>query len=806
MFAAAVASAAVASDLWFCADFDSPAELGGCLFAQDMREGAVAEGRFGKGYRFVSDNARAENDFWSVSDPERIKDFPFETGSFVCWFKMDDAFAKPGAFFSYCGFWQYQWAFSPFSGRTTAAKGGGCSVPDRPTLGIGWHHFAAIWNADSLTLYLDGKQVAEKANPERTDMRKVDRAVMRFGTDGNGRRAFGGTMDEIAVFKRALSADEVAALAKADRPMRIGRDKLSVWNAFPNASPPSGRDEFIVHSWGGSHPESLEFRKAIGINCVNVRVEDTANARRYADAGFWINLRIENSGFWNKYPAKEIARRVKTLLLPYGDLANWRMALVNSEVYGLASIKGAVKNEQWLAFAKRKLGHSPELALKFAPPSLDYKQMDCAPFKGVMPDDCASLKTLEWYLREGDPIFGVNKLNVAAIHETRPDVIVWSEPTPPAHGLDMLSDWIYDYGTDYCLLRFRQYDSKARGEKVRFMPSLSGSYHHSWAPKGVHPSAKDKDGKPLSVNIAQSCDETMIKAWMLLGSTKADAMSIFNAGAWEVGMTNALRFAADATTPVKQIAEIDFGERYRRFMREKFLPVANRLKGLRPMRAKLAFVCVDDCLRNGTAAWQPTHYRDFIGTCLARGPVAFDVVTEKEISPEVLSQYKYVILPMLGDGMTKAHYDALCAVSNTTKVITDGYCSVEFPNAEKLDIKMPYWWTCGKEPLPDALAPLVAWLDAHAEELRKDQFAWSDRDGKDAFTFVKELPGGGRVVMVVNDKREDRSLWPQFCNDKCYRAIAAPNRVTLHVNLPDGEKVETFDLGPAEAKIKFFGE
>ena len=69
---------------------------------------------------------------------------------------------------------------------------------------------------------------------------------------------------------------------------------------------------------------------------------------------------------------------------------------------------------------------------------------------------------------------------------------------------------------------------------------------------------------------------------------------------------------------------------------------------------------------------------------------------------------------------------------------------------------------------------------------------------------MKELPDGGKVVVVVNDKREDRSLWPQFCMNKRYRAIAAPNRVTLHVNLPDGETVETFDLGPAEAKILWF--
>nr|MCR5839561.1 hypothetical protein [Kiritimatiellia bacterium] len=76
--------------------------------------------------------------------------------------------------------------------------------------------------------------------------------------------------------------------------------------------------------------------------------------------------------------------------------------------------------------------------------------------------------------------------------------------------------------------------------------------------------------------------------------------------------------------------------------------------------------------------------------------------------------------------------------------------------------------------------------------------------GKDAYTFVKELPDGGKVVVVVNDKRENRSLWPQFCMNKRYRAIAAPNRVTLHVNLSGGEKVEVLDLAPAEAKILEF--
>lgn len=800
----AAQSAAGDDALWFCADFDSPAELEGMRFEQDMREGAVVDGRFGRGYRFVSGNVRAENDFWRIDDPERVKGFPFNDGAFVCWFRMDNASAKAGAMFSFCGFWQYQWVFSPFGCRTTDEQGGGCSLATKPELETNWHHCAVTWDDTELALYLDGKRVAEKRHPERVDMRAVKRAVLRFGVGGDGRPAFGGVMDEIAIFKRSLSADEVAKLAGGETPIRGSKVELKEWEPFPNAAPPPERKTFIVHSWGGDYPESISFRKAIGINCVNVRVEDVSTARRCAEAGFWLNLRIENSRAWDKLAPAEIARRVKTLVSPYRNLANWRLALVNSEVYGLSSIKGAISNEQWRAFATRRLGHEPEIAFKFDPPSLDYRQIGVAPFKGVWSEDCAALNTLNWYMCEGNPVYHVNKLDANVVHAAKHDVLVWSEPSPSTDGLDMLSDWIYDYGTDYCLLRLRQYDSKARGEGVGFMPSLSGTYHHSWAPSGSHPSAKNKDGKPLAVNLAQSCDETMIKAWMLLGAIKADAMSIFNAGAWEVGASNALAFAADMSTPVKQVAEPDFAERFGRFMRDKFLPVADRLKGMKPARAKLAFVCVGDCLTTGTEAWRPAHYRDFIGTCLARSPLAFDVLTEKEMRPEILAQYKYVILPMLCDGISKPHYDALCAVSNTTKVITDGYCTAEFPNVEIVDVKMPYWWTCHRRPLVEELEPLKKWLDAHTEELRKDQFAWSDRDGRDAFTFVKEIPNGGKAVMVVNDRREESSLWPQFCTNANYRAVAASNHVTLHINLPDGEKVKSLDLAPAEARILTF--
>lgn len=542
--------------LWFCADFDQPSELGGFLFEQNMAAGRIVEGRFGRGYAFESEKPRAEHEFWRISDKERLAGFPWAEGAFACWFKGGDPEKVLNPFFSYGGFWSFDWALSGAGFNASAVRGAGVSF--RPTLRgtNAWRHIVATWSESRLAVYLDGRLLAEKANPPRTDMRNVKRAVLRFGTGGEGRPASGLVLDDIAVFSRSLTAEEAKALSASDGPLRApGTAKPPLRNEFADAAEPPPEGAFVLHSWGGSGGESTVFRKTMGLNCINVRAEDVPTARACAKEGFFINLRVENSGAWQTQSASEIRARLTTLLRPYRNLKNWRSALVNSEVYGLSRIKTAVSNASWKAWAVKRLGFEPELGFGFAPAALDYKKLGINPFSGILPDDCRSLNTLSWFLADGDPVYRVNKVTGQTIHALKSGVTVWSEPSPTMLGLDLSADWIYDYGTDFCLYNFRWMDAHARAQGVRFMPTLSGSYHHSWEPKGEHPQAKDKNGAPLAVRFAQSCDETMIKTWMALGATKADALSYFNAGFWEQGAENARAFAADPSTPVPHLAE-----------------------------------------------------------------------------------------------------------------------------------------------------------------------------------------------------------------------------------------------------------
>jgi hypothetical protein len=73
----------------------------------------------------------------------------------------------------------------------------------------GWHHLAYSWDGTSHRLYLDGVLVdtsaaAVRPGPVRT---------ARFGTWQLPQEVFGGDLDEVRVYDRALSATEIAALA-----------------------------------------------------------------------------------------------------------------------------------------------------------------------------------------------------------------------------------------------------------------------------------------------------------------------------------------------------------------------------------------------------------------------------------------------------------------------------------------------------------------------------------------------------------------------------------------------------------------
>ncbi|MGC8800130.1 MAG: LamG-like jellyroll fold domain-containing protein [Chloroflexus sp.] len=84
------------------------------------------------------------------------------------------------------------------------------SVPD--TLSPGWHHFAVSWEATSGTkaLYIDGVLVAERSNTALPTIGGTLLHLGRFSSDGPGA---GVRFDELAVYNRPLTAEEIADLA-----------------------------------------------------------------------------------------------------------------------------------------------------------------------------------------------------------------------------------------------------------------------------------------------------------------------------------------------------------------------------------------------------------------------------------------------------------------------------------------------------------------------------------------------------------------------------------------------------------------
>ena len=79
-----------------------------------------------------------------------------------------------------------------------------------------WHHVAATWDATAATVYLDGVEVATVPSQGGT-LEPADGVALRIGAKGGLGPSFAyeGSIDEPAVFARALDATEVAAIVAA---------------------------------------------------------------------------------------------------------------------------------------------------------------------------------------------------------------------------------------------------------------------------------------------------------------------------------------------------------------------------------------------------------------------------------------------------------------------------------------------------------------------------------------------------------------------------------------------------------------
>jgi len=73
-----------------------------------------------------------------------------------------------------------------------------------------WYHIAVVFNysGNSVKLYVNGTQMASSSTP--SDL-LTDIGVLRIGANSSAGNYFNGTIDDVAIYSRAKSADEIAA-------------------------------------------------------------------------------------------------------------------------------------------------------------------------------------------------------------------------------------------------------------------------------------------------------------------------------------------------------------------------------------------------------------------------------------------------------------------------------------------------------------------------------------------------------------------------------------------------------------------
>lgn len=75
----------------------------------------------------------------------------------------------------------------------------------------GWHHVALTYDGSHVTFYVDG--VADPAlSANHSSLASFTNAVLNIGYSDNGLDRFNGDIDEVRIYNRALSANEILAL------------------------------------------------------------------------------------------------------------------------------------------------------------------------------------------------------------------------------------------------------------------------------------------------------------------------------------------------------------------------------------------------------------------------------------------------------------------------------------------------------------------------------------------------------------------------------------------------------------------
>ncbi len=553
-----------------------------------------------------------------------------------------------------------------------------------------------------------------------------------------------------------------------------------------------GQDPFIFNSWGGWKVIHDPVLKTLGINSYNLYWHEKEKIRAALDAGFFTKLRYENGNEWQKQDFDWAGIRAKTIadLSPLASLPIWRMALLNSEIYGVNIAKKAKDNPKYLKMAEAAIGGKPDFTYGDAPANISYKKLGIKPLRGEIDRlECPTLETLFYVTSTGLPSIVANYETAKAIKSVKP-VTVWSEPAwgGLADSVDLLASWEYEYSIYTTLWQLRVHSATARAYGKPYMPTLAAGY---WPEvKGDHPTRRDKNGKPEKVTLTQGSDEVAIKTWLSLGAIPIQSLGWFSIDSWEYGVSNTLRYAASPTNAIRSVAEVDCIERYGRRWHKDLAPAADLLRDMPNVPARVAYLDLPEIGFAGGFWWGHYHYKSALCGAMARGAANYDYVGRNDLLAGRLSDYEYIVYPM-SRVVYKEHADILRALARRgVKIVLDSYASVRYEKSIVLD-KVSY----KANRFEEMRADFGSWYYPVSADVATRQGASSPAtDGKSSFTFEKEYKGV-RYVMVVNDLRDQKpSFLNTFKTNAWFRVVGAPQRIETEIRkVARGSKIYHFN-------------
>ncbi|MDP3027172.1 MAG: LamG-like jellyroll fold domain-containing protein, partial [Nanoarchaeota archaeon] len=160
-------------------------------------------GKFGKGFSFDGVSGSCIN----IGEPSSL-DVNFTRLTLSAWFKREEGGTFLLGKFSI-------WSIGPFS--DTVLRFRHLNVGDEftdlivPSLGTSWHHMAATFNGTNTNMYLDGVYIGGEVALGSLGINN-DGVGIGANDGGCNNARFNGTLDDVMIFNRSLSAEEIRGL------------------------------------------------------------------------------------------------------------------------------------------------------------------------------------------------------------------------------------------------------------------------------------------------------------------------------------------------------------------------------------------------------------------------------------------------------------------------------------------------------------------------------------------------------------------------------------------------------------------